>query len=668
MKKFIRYGLLGLISILLLSSALTTLARTPYYSYFVDSNGDYTDAPDLFVPSHQIVFNFDLATGMHVSQDSDDIFVSLKDSVLHFKSDGSLVKEIGKGHLVDARDVFVKNNQIYVADNGLKEIVVFDLSGQHIKSHGRPDGQIFGAQTRFNPISVVVDNTGNIYIVSEQTSEGVIQLSSNGNFTGFVGVNDTYKSRVRKIQEVMFPDDFVNQLSPIVPATINKVSIDQRGLIYTITSGSSATPIKKLNVAGGNILQNQPSQDRNVKDLSVGLDGNLYILYDEYGMIEVSDNNGTAFAAFGSKTDTVVRDGLLRTPIAIGVDGQSQVYILDPALGAIQVFRPTQMMSDVLKAMILFNDGLYDQAQTIWEQILNVNHSVALAHRSIGMAHFKAGEFDEALASFKLANDKANYSEAFWEIRQAWLLSNMQYVLLSLIILVVVYKILKWCYKRFLKLKAQPYLKRLNNHQRILDLKNLKKVLFKPHDVFYDISKGYIKLSSGLFLFCLLLISYTLSIYLKGYLFSEIDANFSIINSVSKMVLTVILYVVANYLVCSIRDGQGTKKAVFVSTMYALAPYMILIVPLSLITQVITYNERFIYDFILMLIYSYSGILLLIALMEVHKYSFKFTLNNILTIAITMIIILIFTITFIVLSTEFINFISSILREVLLRG
>lgn len=663
-----KLGIFSVLCILLVSSVVTIMARTPYYSYFVDSNGEFTMAPDLYVPSHQITYNFNDATGMFVSLNDNSIFVSQKNSILQFSQSGALITQFGSERLVDARDVFVANEQIYVADNGLKQIVVFDMKGEYIKSYSRPDGQIFGTQTKFNPISVVVDNTGNLYIVSDQTSEGVIQLSSSGRFTGFVGVNDTYKTNVRKVQEILFPDDLVNQLSQLSPATINKVSIDQRGLIYTITSGSTSARVKKLNVAGRNIFEHQLSDSNFIKDMTVDSNGNVILLYDDYGFMEVFDSTGLLIAGFGSKTDSVVRDGLLRTPISIGVNSNSDLFVLDPALGAIQVFRTTEMMSSIFSAIQYFNDGMYEKSKDIWQDVLNVNNRVALAHRSIGMAYFKASDFDSALDSFKLANDKENYSEAFWEIRQAWLMSNTQYLLMGVVLLALIVKLVKYLQRKYRIIKTSPDLiMRIKSTKRYLDLARMKQVLFKPFDVFYDIRKGYVTTDSGIFLAILFVVAYAASIYLRGYLFSPIDETFSMINSLIKVFLVVSLFMVSNYLVCSIREGQGTKQAVFVSTMYALVPFILFMVPMSLLTQIITYNERFLLDFMSLLVYSYTAFLLVLSITEVHLYSLKFTLNNIMTIVITMLIILLFTVTFVVLSSEFINFILSIFKEVLLR-
>lgn len=667
-----KFKRISIVAILLCFVALAVgniQAVTPFYSYFIDSDGNYTWAPDLYVPSLQINYDFESPTGIFVDNQTSEVFVSQKSSVIHFDQFGNVKAVIGEGILKDGRDVFVRNNKVFVADNGSKKVFVFDEVGNLIKEYGRPESEIFGNETKFNPISIVVDATENLYIVSEQTSEGVIQLASNGRFTGFVGVNKAQKSTLRSLQEMIFPEELLNQLSKITPPTINTVEIDSRGLIYTITSGSVDVHVKKLNVAGRNIFEHNLSDSNYIKDMAMDGDGNVFLLYGDDGFINIFDSTGKKIAGFGSKTDNEIRDGLLRTPIGLEVNNNNDVFVLDSTLNLVQVYRKTELMSNVFVAMRQFMDGRYEEAQQTWQDVLNVNQNVAMAHRSIGMSYFKKQDFDNAMQSFKLANDKANFSESLWEVRQAWLMNNTHFLLLGFVLLIVCIAVIKRINKKFKIVHDDlSWIKKMKGHYMYHDLQLFKRVFKHPLDVFYDIRTNKVNINTGIVLAVVTLIVYTLSFYAKAYLFSEVDLQFSIVNAVLKFVLIVGLYMLSNYLICSIRDGQGSKKAVFIGTIYAMAPFIILLLPLSLMTQVLTYNERFLFDFAMNFMYAYTIILLVLSVMEIHAYSFKFSITNIITIIFTLLLIVIFTITFVVLSTEFINFIMSIIKEVMLRG
>jgi len=90
----------------------------------------------------------------------------------------------------ECRGVFVDENYLYVCDTQNERIVVFDRYGDFTKCHriiGKPTGSLFGATTQYNPIAVAVDQYERIFVISSSTYEGVIVMTSDGVFTGFIG-------------------------------------------------------------------------------------------------------------------------------------------------------------------------------------------------------------------------------------------------------------------------------------------------------------------------------------------------------------------------------------------------------------------------------------------------------------------------------------------------
>jgi len=118
------------------------------------------------------------------------------------------IQLIGQDILFTPEGVFVDdNNNIYVADSSAQAVYLFDESGTLIRQYTRPNSILFGVNTNYMPKKVVVDKRGNLYIVSEGTAEGIIQLSREGDFLGFFGSNTVNLSWLQKFQDIFFTSE-----------------------------------------------------------------------------------------------------------------------------------------------------------------------------------------------------------------------------------------------------------------------------------------------------------------------------------------------------------------------------------------------------------------------------------------------------------------------------
>ena len=60
------------------------------------------------------------------------------------------------------------------------------------------------------------------------------------------------------IQRVILTDAQRAQMLSNIPSTPTNLHIDDTGLIYTVTQGDKDTSLKKLNIAGKNLLDSDP--------------------------------------------------------------------------------------------------------------------------------------------------------------------------------------------------------------------------------------------------------------------------------------------------------------------------------------------------------------------------------------------------------------------------
>ena len=84
-------------------------------------------------------------------------------------------------------DGFYSAKYIYVADTDNARIVVFDEEGNYVRHLEQPESEVFEEDELYRPIALAVDVSERIYVVSSTTYQGIIALSSEGEFAGYIG-------------------------------------------------------------------------------------------------------------------------------------------------------------------------------------------------------------------------------------------------------------------------------------------------------------------------------------------------------------------------------------------------------------------------------------------------------------------------------------------------
>ena len=124
------------------------------------------------------------------------------------------------------------------------------------------------------------------------------------------------------------------------------------------------------------------------------------------------------------------------------------------------------------------------------------------------------------------------------------------------------------------------------------------------------------------------------------------------------------LFVVANWCLPTLLDGEGTFKDVFIAVSYATIPLPLLIIPSTILTHILTLAESGVVNLLITFAYIWLGILVFTGMMSTHDYTLG---KNILTclgtivgMALIMFIILLFT----GLISKIVGFISSVITEI----
>lgn len=558
------------------------------------------------------------------------------------------------------------DGEIYVADTTAEAVFRFDREGNLIEMIGRPTTASFG-DTPFKPAKVAVDNRGNLYIVSEGVYNGIIQLSSAGEFLGYFASNKVSLNFIQMLQDMFFTEEQKALLTGRVPATFSNVFLDSDGIVYSTSMGQEFHAAKKHNTAGQDMWANQGLTwgPDDLTDITVDNDGIVYAS-SKSGAIFVYTNDGQFTFFFGSFYSESDISGLFASLASIAVDSKGNLWALDSEKSYIQSFRPTEYAKSIYEATRLFNDGRYDEATAIWSNVLRLNQMSVLAHNGIGMNYLNQQKYEEAMIHFELSGNRPAYSDAFWEVRNAWLQSNLSTFLGAGVITFGAWtatsklrKKAKWLsalkaqWKKFLKLRI------------VSDLLLFLAVMRHPIDTFYDVKakkKGSLLSATLVYLaFFGIFIWYTLG---KGFIYQwvsieDVDMNALVIGFFS---LT-LLFVFCNYLVSSINDGEGGLADLYKMMAYSFGPMMIGYVLIIGLSYMMTFNESFFLGLIQNVATLWTGINLFLGIQEVHNYETKHAVKSMIMTVLFMLLIAVILLIVILMTEQVYMFFEALVKE-----
>lgn len=652
----------------LLPAGTVSASQTTSYTYTLDEKGYYIRTQDAYLPDKTI-------TELGLSS-PEDLFIDTE-NMLYIADAGNrrIVKyDIDRGltagiltyeKFSTPKGVYVTQaGDIYVADAGAKMVFRFDRNFQLLEEFSKPETPIF-ADTNFEPGKIAVDNSGNLYLVGEGVYNGIIQLAHTGEFLGYFTVNQTRLTLAQAIQKLIFTRAQLESLVPTVPTTFSNIFIDQKGVVYTTTMGNRQDGLKKHNTAGGNMFKSVVHGSDAMTDVYVDQEGIIYVSATD-GYIEIYSPAGELIFEFGSFVTNLDVAGLFSDLPAIAVDKNRNIWAVDGEKGYLQSFTPTDYAQMVYGAMGLYEKGLYEESMKQWSEVLRLNQMSVLAHNGVGKALLRAQKYEEAMVHFKVAGNRTYYSEAFWEVRNTWLQSFLPVIFFGAIALVL----LKVAISRFDKQKRLKTTKQKMG-EKLRTVPILKDVLYAfripthPIDRYYDVRvKKQGTVLGATILYGLFFVVYLLYQTKKGFIYQytaveDMDINAIVIG----FFVLGGLFIVSNFLVTSINEGDGSLKQVYMIPAYGCIPAMIAMLIITVCSYGLTYNESFLLTLTLMIGTAWSLVSIYLGLMTVHDYSMKEMVKSLILTAMFMIIAAVMTIIITIICEQFWQFLSSIGRE-----
>jgi hypothetical protein len=331
--------------------------------------------------------------------------------------------------------------------------------------------------------------------------------------------------------------------------------------------------------------------------------------------------------------------GLLKSPVALDVNSRNELFVLDDQENIVQVFRLSEFGQKVDQANQQTLAGYYEAGEKPWQDVLRMNSQFTPAILGLAKSSFKKEQYEDAEKLFKEAGDQEGYSNSFWQIRMQWFQNNFSWIASILLFGAILWFVLdklteKSAFRRRLREgKQKPRLKWMAN------VKHAFYTMRHPIDGFVAVRYE----GKGSYRSALLIL---LGVY-GALLVKELVTSFSFNNVTSIDIYSIftqffivwIAWIISNYLVSSIYRGEGRFRDIFIGSAYALVPYIVIGIPLAMISNLMTLNESSLYSFVSNGMLVWIGLLMFWKIQCIHNYSVGETALNIVLTLCTMLVI-----------------------------
>ena len=722
MKKIISVACL--LFALLMVVSLPVGAASAYQTYTYSIDGKALNSPDAYTAVKTIDYkNMGLETDLNDSRDivtdargnvyiadtaNDRIVVldryyNLRFEIKNFRNDQMIMDRFTK-----PRGVFVTEDRyeegklkypgrIYVCDSEASRIVTFTLEGEFASIIEEPESELIADDAIYKPVAVAVDAYDRLFVVGSETTEGVIVMTSEGEFTGFIGAQQTSLSLWDQIWRRFQTAEQREEQLKVVSYPYNNISINERGFIYAtiyhtnlvsgmagaINSKSSAgtyAPCKLLNPAGDEIMRRNgfwpPAGEidyknkittiydgvSRIEDVACGPEQTWTIADTKRNKLYTYDYDGNLLFAFGDSGDQLGNMSNIRS---IVYQGDTLMVLYGGATTLkITVFERTEYGDILIQALRHQNERQYNEAKADWTEILMRNSNYDAAYIGIGRCYSEEKNYTKALEYYQSAYDTANYSTAYKELRKEWFSSF--FLLIPVVIGVlafVIIKFLKWAGK--VNAKAAVSGRKVTFKEELLYVFHL---MFHPFDGFYDLKRekrGSVRAAT------IFLVLTVISLFYRsigtGYVMNPQGTYSTIFMQLLVVVIPVMLFAIANWCLTTLFEGEGSFRDIYIAVGYSVLPIPLTMIPTTLASNFVVSSETDLLNLIVTIGFLWAGMLIFFGMMVTHDYSIVKNIATTLGTIVGMLFIMFLGVLFTSLVVDMISFVTDIVSEITYR-
>ena len=710
MKKFIKAIVIALCLITILSVPIS--AATPYQTHtYMATQKQALNSPDAYTPTRQVDASY-MGLSFNDNTDLQDLFVDEDDNVYivdkgsssvyvldrYYKHRFTIKNFINEHSVADSftepRGIFADEETIYVCDTNANRLVLFDRKAS-LEANApvfdriitRPTSKLFGEDSIYRPVACVVDDYGRIYVVSDSTYQGIIVMTQQGQFTGFIGAQTVSANKFDILWRRFMTAEQIEASIRYVSTEFNNICIDDDGFIFITTSSikqadqyksissksGTYSPVKMLNTAGKEVMKrngfyspvgevvSSASAVSKIVDVAIGPEGTWTIIDENRSKSYTYDASGNLLFAFG---DTGSQLGNLKKIKAVDYQGDN-LLLLDTTAKSFTVYKRTEYGNILIAALYNTNQRQYDKAVDYWEDILQRNSNFDAAYIGIGQSLYREGKYEEAMTYYKSAYDTENYSNAYREIRTEWISKYLLVIPVAVIAIVLLWGLFSKYYTKVNK-AAQLKVGRKSYKEELLYMMHL---IFHPFDGFWDLKhekRGSVRAAVTIDIAVILVFFYN-SIG-RGYIANPYGSYQTIFAIAISILVPLFLCVTANWCLTTLFDGEGSFKDIFIAVSYSLVPLIFTLIIGTLLSNVALANELDMVNLIYNIGWIWTGFLIFFGLMVTHDYSMAKNIIMVLSTLLGMLVIMFVGILFSTLVQKMVGFVSNIIIEISYRS
>ena len=697
--------------VLLMVLAIPAGASSAYQTYTYSINGTALYSPDAYsaaraVNSSDMGLDLDLSSPADLLTDEEhNVYIAdagnnrivVLDRYLKVKMTiSTFINAQGNDDaLSNPQGLYVTKDKIWVCDTGWNRVVVFDRDGNFVRILDEPKSNLFDDNAVYKPVAIAVDSNNRVYVVSSTTYQGIIVMNDYGEFNAFIGAQTVTISAWEILWRRFQTDEQRKLTTSKVSTEFNNIAMTPDGFIYATTStikdGSVESairghakvgdymPVKLLNSKGDEIMRRNgfwppageidystSSKDTvtgvsRIIDVAVGPQQTWSIIDEKRGKIYTYDYDGNLLFAFG---DTGSMLGSISNIEAITYQGDN-ILVLDKGNNCVVVFERTEYGDLLIEAIAAQNSLNFDYAIDCWKEVLQRNSNFDAAYVGIGQALYRSGEYREALEYFEIAYDTANWSDSYKEVRKEWM-STFFLLLLVIIAAVIVGFVMLFRTANKINLKTAT-----NGQARKTfpqELWYAFHIIFHPFDGFWDLKhekRGSVR--AALVIDAVAILTFFYQNIGSGYVFNPRHSYSTIWVQVIGVSVPLLLFVLANWCLTTLFDGEGSFKDVFVAASYCLTPIPILVIPATIVSNFVTSSEAGLITLFTTIAFVWMGLLLFCATMITHDYSMGKNLITFIGTIVGMAFIMFVAVLFSTLVAKLVSLITNIVVELRFR-
>lgn len=141
----------------------------------------------------------------------------------------------------------------------------------------------------------------------------------------------------------------------------------------------------------------------------------------------------------------------------------------------------------------------------------------------------------------------------------------------------------------------------------------------------------------------------------------------NIFKEILSITLPLFIGVVSNWGLTTLFDGKGTMRDIYMGAGYALTPYVLIQIPMIIMSNFITLEEGAFYYYLGTFSILWCGALMVSAVMMIHAFSFSKTLGVLFATAIGMLVIIFLLLLFFSLISDGVAYFVSLYKEAIFR-